>query len=218
MSSETDASVALPRERSFELAGRDERRTPIQIVVVAASAGGIAALRRVLGALPADLPVPVAIVQHRSTQQPNLIATVLGRWSRLPVRLVPAEGTTVEPGVIYVAPPDRHLVVAEARSFATFDGQRIRHLRSSANPLFASAAAVHGAGVLAVVLTGGDSDATDGVQTVKAAGGTVIVQDPATCANPGMPTAAVATGVVDLVLPLDAIGPAITELVTRSRA
>ena len=110
------------------------------------------------------------------------------------------------------------MVVTPGRCFASVDGRRIRHVLSSANPLLDSAAGVYGARLIAVVLTGGDSDATDGVQAVKAAGGTVIVQDPATALIGAMPRAAIETGVVDEVLPLEAIGPAVVRLVAERLA
>jgi two-component system chemotaxis response regulator CheB len=118
---------------------------------------------------------------------------------------------------VYIARAELHLTISPDRRFSYVDGTRIRFLLSSANPLFTSAAAVFKNRVVAVVLTGGGSDAADGVQSVKAAGGLVIAQDPATALHRGMPEAAVASGAVDLVLPLDAIGPALEEIVHEGR-
>ena len=140
---------------------------------------------------------------------------MLGRSSALPVVLVDSPGMRMRTGTVYVAPPDRHLVITASARFDLVGGRRIRHLRSSANPLFESAAAVFGPRVVAVVLTGGDSDATDGVQAVSAMGGTVIAQDPATARFSSMPEAAIASHCVTAVLPLDAIGPALVKLVVK---
>ncbi|HEY4589270.1 MAG TPA: chemotaxis protein CheB, partial [Thermoanaerobaculia bacterium] len=93
-----------------------------------------------------------------------------------------------------------------------FDGSRIRHLRSSANPLFDSAADVFDGRLIAVVLTGSAQDGTDGVQSVKARGGVVIAQDEASSAAFGMPGSAIATGCVDQILPLQESGPALRRL------
>ena|SRR3989442_9197948 len=93
--------------------------------------------------------------------------------------------------------------------FGLADGRKIGHLRSSVNPLFSSVAEAFKDQVIAVVLTGGDSDATDGVQSVRGAGGIVIAQDEATSKQFAMPRLAIGTGCVDYVLPLDKIGPAI---------
>jgi two-component system chemotaxis response regulator CheB len=186
-------------------------RDGYELVVLAASAGGIEALGRLLGALPPTFPVPIALVQHRSPHSPNLLDKVLQR--RTPLRVKPVEpGEALRAGTVYVAPADHHLVLRADRRLGLTDGRKIRFLRSSANPLFESAADVLGSRVVAVVLTGGGSDATDGVQAVKSRGGIVIAQDRATSLTFGMPGAAIATGAVDYVLPLDHIAPFLCRL------
>lgn len=142
---------------------------------------------------------------------PNLLPRVLGRRTALKVKTA-EEGEAMTPGTVYLAPPHEHLVVRRDESLALTDGRRIRHVRSSANPLFASAAQVFGEGVIAVVLTGGDCDATDGVQTVKHRGGIVIAQDKASSAIFGMPHSAIETGCVDAILPLSHIAPELLRL------
>jgi hypothetical protein len=115
------------------------------------------------------------------------------RRAPLPVALA-TSGDGISLGVVYLARPDQHLTVRPDRHFAYTDGTRIKFLRSSANPLFETAARAFDGRLIAVVLTGGGSDATDGVQTVKANGGVVIAQDKATSEQWGMPEAAVRTG------------------------
>jgi two-component system chemotaxis response regulator CheB len=184
---------------------------------MAASAGGINALQAVLSALPADFPAPIAVIQHRSTSLPNLLARVLARCIPLAVKIA-EQSEAMQPGTVYPAPPDLHLTVHSDGTFGLSDGRKIRHVRSSANPLFESAAEAFGGCVIAVVLTGGDRDATDGVQSVKAHGGTIIAQDQATSECFGMPRAAIETGCVDWVLPLEKIGPTLVDLMTNSEA
>jgi two-component system chemotaxis response regulator CheB len=186
-------------------------KQPIQLVTIAASAGGIPALCHVLSKLPGDYPAAVAIVQHRSERQPDLLARVLSRSCRLPVGRV-KRGERLQPGRVYLAPACRHLVIQGNGTFGTIDGPKIHHLHSSANPLFETAAKVMGPAVVAVVLTGGDSDGTEGVQAIKAAGGTVIAQDQASSQCFAMPASAIQTGAVDYVLPLDQIGPMLVRL------
>jgi two-component system chemotaxis response regulator CheB len=182
------------------------------LVVIAASAGGIKALGTVLGALPPDLPAAIIVVQHRSPTRKSYLPQILMRQAHMPV--VTAEsGTRIVPGVVYVARPDLHLTVAPDKRLAYVDGTRIRFLLSSANPLLETAAPAFDGHLVAVVLTGGGTDATDGVQNVKAHGGLVIAQDPASSEHWSMPEAAVRSGAVDYVLPLDAIGPAIDAIV-----
>lgn len=187
----------------------------VELVVLAASAGGIEALGKVLSALPADFPAPIAIVQHRQTRIPELLPRVLARHTALTVKLA-EEGESLRPGIVFIAPSDRHLVVAGDRTFHLQDGRRIKFVRSSANPLMDSAAAALGGHIVAVVLSGTGSNSTDGVQAVKATGGHVIAQDPATALHAGMPSAAIASGAVDSVLPLDQIAPTLVRL-TRGR-
>lgn len=139
------------------------------LVVIAASAGGVKALEQLLAALPADFPVPIAIVQHRTTREPNLLARVLSRHTPLVVKTA-EQSEEMQPGTVYLAPPDLHLTIGGDRRLVLTDGHRIRQVLSSANPLFSSAAAAFGSRVIAVVLTGSDRDATDGVQTVKIRG------------------------------------------------
>lgn len=183
------------------------------LVVIAASAGGVPALRVLLSSLPPTFPVPLAVVLHRIHRRQDLLPGLLGRWSTLPVVSAQA-GQPVRPGTVYIAPDDAHLVVSPARRFELFDGRRIRHLRSSANPLFTTAAQVLGP-VIGVVLTGMGRDATDGVQSVKEAGGVVIAQDQGTSAWFSMPRSAIATGAVDYVLPLDQIAPKLVQLLNH---
>jgi two-component system chemotaxis response regulator CheB len=183
------------------------------LIALAASAGGLAALATVLAKLPPDLPASVVVVLHRRATRESLLDKILARHANLPVTLA-LPGAPVAPGHIYIAPAENHLIVNGDLRFAFQDGTRVRGVLSSANRVLETAAPVFGQRLIAVVLTGTGFDATDGVQTVKAHGGTVIAQDEATSAYFGMPGAAIKTGLVDLVLPLDAIGPAIVGIVT----
>jgi two-component system chemotaxis response regulator CheB len=105
------------------------------------------------------------------------------------------------------------LTVSSEKRFSYIDGRKIRFVSSAANPLFSSAAAAFENRLIAVVLTGYGMDATDGVQTVKAHGGFVIAEDPLTARHGGMPQAAINTGSVDLILPLEAIAPALMVII-----
>jgi two-component system chemotaxis response regulator CheB len=182
-----------------------------RVAVIAASAGGVRALIAVLSALPSDFPAPVVIVQHRSLASPSALLDILSRHT--PLAVVEAKnGERLAASTIYVARPDHHLTVTPGGEFAYVDGRPIRYVLSSANPLFASSAEVFGADVVAVVLSGAGRDGTDGVRAIKAHGGTVIAQDEATSEFFGMPGSAIESGAVDLVLPIDAIGPELVRL------
>jgi len=188
---------------------------PPWVVLLAASAGGIEAVGTILNQLPAALPAAVVVVQHRPPKPTDGLTRVLGRRSRLPLKLA-AHGEALQAGVVYLARSDNHLTIGRDGRFAYVDGTRIAWLLSSANPLFESAAGVFRNRVLAIVLTGSGHDGTDGVQSVKAAGGIVIVQDQATAQRFEMPRSAIASGAVDRVLPLDRMAATIVEIVSHS--
>jgi two-component system, chemotaxis family, protein-glutamate methylesterase/glutaminase len=185
-----------------------------RLVVIAASAGGLAAITRVLGALPADFPLPIAVVQHVDPQHHSHVADILARRASLHVKLAEI-GDRLVTGTIYVAPPDRHLEIQDEDLIALTQGQLVHYVRPSADRLFESAART--GPVIAVVLTGSGTDGTDGAVAVRAGGGTVIAQDEATAAFFGMPGAAIRAGAVDYVLPLAEIAPKLIELASRSR-
>jgi two-component system, chemotaxis family, protein-glutamate methylesterase/glutaminase len=142
------------------------------------------------------------------------LESILMRQAHMPV-VTAMSGDRIVPGVVYVARPDCHLVVRPDRHFAYSNGKRIKFVLSSANPLLDTAAAAFDGHLIAVVLTGSGTDATDGVQSVKAHGGLIIVQDRATSEQWSMPASALKSGVVDYVLPIDAIGPTIDAIVHR---
>ncbi len=182
-----------------------------QLVVIAASAGGVEALSRILSELPATFPLAIAIVQHRSLAVPNLLSEVLQRHSRLRVKTA-EDGEPIVPGLVYVAPPGIHLLVDAAGRFALRDGIKVKHVRPSGDVLFISAAEALGTQVIALVLTGGDGDGSDGIRVVKDRGGTVVCQNEGSSKVPSMPRAAIATGYVDYVLPLEDIASALITL------
>ncbi|CAM5522372.1 Protein-glutamate methylesterase/protein-glutamine glutaminase [Streptomyces alboniger] len=166
---------------------------PYAIVAVASSAGGIRGLTTLLGALGADFPVPVLVVQHLDPRHRTVLDEVLERRTALPVRLA-RDGDSPLPGTVYVAPPDRHLLVGPDGGLQLTSTEPVHFVRPSADRLFESAAGVHGSRVLACVLTGTGVDGARGAAAVRAGGGTVIAQDPLTAEFPGMPQAAVDTG------------------------
>lgn len=186
------------------------------VVAIASSAGGIRALGTLLGALDPGLPVPVLVVQHLDRKHRSFIAEVLDRPSSLPVRLA-QHHERIQPGTVYVAPPDRHLLVGPTGLLRLSEAKPVHFVRPSADLLFEAVSSAYGPRALACVLTGTGVDGAEGALKVKAQGGTVIAQDPETAEFAGMPQAAVASGAVDLVLGLEEIAEAIHELVGTTR-
>lgn len=187
------------------------------IAAIASSAGGISALGRLLGGLPADLAIPVVVVQHLDPRHETVIAEVLRRRSSLQVKLA-EDDESARPGTVYIAPPDRHLLIGREGTLTLSTTELVHFVRPSADLLFESVAGAYGAQAIACVLTGTGRDGSMGIAAVRSRGGTVIVEDPESAEFSGMPEAAIATGNVDFVLPLDEIAPVITRLVDQRSA
>jgi two-component system chemotaxis response regulator CheB len=182
-------------------------------VAIATSAGGLSALSQLLSTLPAGFAAPIVIVQHLDPEHRSWLAEILARRTGLRVEQVRG-GERLAAGVVHVAPPGHHLLVAADGELSLSSTGRVQYVRPSADVLFASLAASWGSGAIAVVLTGTGSDGADGARAVKSRGGTVLVQDGASAEFPGMPDATVRTGTVDRILPLDAIAACLTEITT----
>ncbi|SNR71258.1 protein-glutamate methylesterase/protein-glutamine glutaminase [Blastococcus mobilis] len=188
------------------------------VLVIGSSTGGPEALARVLPQLPASLPVPVLLVQH---MPPVFTRQFAQRLDRLcPLRVVEAsDGTPLVPGTVHLAPGDHHLVVRPAGSRSGRQGLHTglnqgpseNFCRPAVDPLFRSAVAAFDGAVLAVVLTGMGADGRNGAGEIRAAGGTVLVQDQGTSVVWGMPGAVCQAGYADEVLPLDRIPEAINR-------
>jgi two-component system chemotaxis response regulator CheB len=200
--------------------GRSAQRTSgaaFDIVALAASAGGLTALSRVLAALPADFPAVIVVVQHLDPRHRSVMADILSR--RTPLRVKQAEeGEQVSPATVYIAPPNRHLLVNSDGTLSLTQSELVHFLRPSADLLFESVAASYRERAIAVVLTGTGSDGAMGVQAIKKMGGTVIAQDEASAEFFGMPSAAIHSGSVDFVLPLEEIPTALVTLVIKGEA
>jgi two-component system, chemotaxis family, protein-glutamate methylesterase/glutaminase len=182
------------------------------LVVIGASAGGIAALLKLAETLPAAFPAPLCIVQHVGAN-PSLLPELLS--NRGPHPAVHArDGQLLTPGVIHIAPPDHHMLV-EGRYLRLTRGPRENHTRPAIDPLFRSAALAWGPGVIGVVLTGYMDDGSAGLVAIKDRGGTAIVQDPATAEEPSMPQSALDAADVDFSVPIEEIGPLLSRLVQQ---
>ena len=185
-----------------------------ELVVIGSSWGGLVALETILAALPGDFAPTIAIAQHRSPDSGSgALSAMIGRHTELAV-CEAGDKDPMEPGRVYIAPPDYHLYV-EQGAFALDVDEVVQYSRPSIDVLFDSAADVYGERVVAVILTGANEDGAYGIERVKRRGGLTIAQDPATAERREMPDAAIATGAVDRVLALDEIGPELARLGAR---
>lgn len=181
------------------------------IVVVGASAGGVEALRELVSHLAEDYRGSVFVVLHVAPDAPTVLPNILNRAGPLPASIA-RNGERIEPGRIYVGPPDHHLMVAEGRVQVTSGPRENRH-RPSIDVLFRSAARAYGPRVTAVLLSGMRDDGVSGLHAVKRLGGTVLIQKPADAGFPELPATGIAFDSPDRVLPAAEIA---AELVRRA--
>lgn len=195
--------------------GDSSRALPsgVEIVAIAASTGGPAALARILRDLPADLRVPVLVVQHIGPGFDAGLVKWLGACSPLHVRLA-AAGRRLGQGEVHVSPHDRHLGVTRDMYTVLSDAAPVRGHRPSATFLFRSIAQA-GLPALGVILTGMGDDGVQGLVELREAGGLVVAQDEATSVVYGMPGRAVELGLADAVLPVEDVAAAIASAATR---
>ncbi|MBZ0189351.1 MAG: chemotaxis protein CheB [Candidatus Obscuribacterales bacterium] len=184
------------------------------IVAVAASAGGLTAISTVLKDMPADLPAAILVVQHLDPRHRSMMSEILRKKTRLRVKQA-EDGEILEQGVVYIAPPDYHLLVVPDGRICLNQSEQIHFVRPSAEPLFESVAACYKDRSLAIVLSGTGKDGSTGLKAIKEMGGRVIVQDENSAQFSGMPAAAMKTGFVDWALNLEQIGPKIVTLVNK---
>lgn len=177
-------------------------------MVIGTSLGGLRALRALLTELPADFPLPVVIVQHRDPHGKLNMTRSLEDYAALKISEA-EDKEPLLPGHIYIAPANYHLLVDDDRLAVSTEAPVI-YARPSIDVLFESAAETYGEHVIGVVLTGASSDGARGAAAIKAGGGMVVVQDPATAESRVMPNAAIAA-THGKVLPLDEIGAFLTN-------
>jgi two-component system chemotaxis response regulator CheB len=192
--------------------------TPLELVAVGTSLGGLNALTALLGALPPKFRVPIVIVQHRTVSPDGGgLAKLLQEHSRLTI-FEAEDKMPLEAGTVYLAPADYHLMIETPGLLALSTDAPVRSARPSIDVLFQTAAEAYRDALLGVLLTGASNDGAEGLASVKARGGRAIVEDPATAECRTMPAAALATTAVDYVLPLDRIGEHLVTLVEGTRA
>ena len=183
-----------------------------RIIVIGASAGGVAVLQTIMSELPQDLDAAILVVVHILPCRQSHLPEILNRSG--PLRAMEVCGAqAIQPGRIYVAPADAHVVVDNG-TVDLWHGPKENQHRPAINPLFRSAAVLYGPRVIGVVLTGALDDGSAGLWWVKRHGGVAIVQDPETAQHPDMPRNAIQYVDVDYVAPPDKIAGLLRRLVS----
>jgi two-component system, chemotaxis family, protein-glutamate methylesterase/glutaminase len=185
-----------------------------EAIVIGASAGALEVLSNLLPALPSDYRLPILIVVHLPPDNTSLFAELFR--ARCAIRVREAEDKEpIEPGVVYFAPPDYHLLVEEDKRLSLSDDEPVLFSRPSIDVLFESAADAYGGGLIGVVLTGANSDGANGLKAVVEAGGVAVVQSPGSAYAVAMPEAAIAACPAARVLPVNEIAAYLREVGAR---
>jgi two-component system, chemotaxis family, protein-glutamate methylesterase/glutaminase len=179
--------------------------TTYELIVVGASWGGLDALGRLLDVVPDELDQPFVVAQHRSADSlRHGLAGLLKRHTRRLVKDAD-DKDALEPNVVYLAPPDYHLLV-EPGSLHLSTEAPVEYARPSIDVLFETAADAYRERLIGIVLTGANADGAAGLARIKALGGVAIVQDPSTSIRRAMPDAAIAKAAADAILPIEEMG------------
>jgi two-component system, chemotaxis family, protein-glutamate methylesterase/glutaminase len=176
----------------------------VEIVVVGTSAGGLQSLIAVLSRLPAKFPIPILIVQHLLPTRDSSLAKILTIKTSLAVKQAGLL-ERILPEWVYIAPPDYHMTIQRKGYLVLSHAAPVHFSRPSADVLFCSAAEIYRQRVVGIILSGNGTDGSAGIIQIKKNGGYTIVEDPRCASHPGMPEAAVKTGMVDQISPLNEI-------------
>jgi two-component system chemotaxis response regulator CheB len=188
----------------------------IDAIVIGASAGGVEALSILLPALPAELTAAVFIVLHLPRERRSLLPEIFARKCALPVREA-EDKMRVEPGTVYFAPPDYHLLLDEGPQLALSIDDLVHFSRPSIDVLFESAADLYAERLLGIILTGGNEDGSAGLAAVQRVGGVTIVQEPGSAQVPLMVLSALKRSAPDFLLPLGEIAALLRTLADTNR-
>ena len=186
------------------------------VIAIGTSAGGVKALKAIIRLLPKNFAASIHIVQHISSTEASNLAAILNQVSKLKTTFA-KDKELIEPGKIYIAPPDYHLLL-ESDRVRVIRGPRENRMRPAIDPLFRSAAIAYKSYATGVILTGMLDDGTAGLQAIKACGGTTIAQDPKEAEYPSMPQSAIDNVVVDRIVPIQEISAILSQRVREKPA
>lgn len=190
-------------------------RGVFQAIVIGVSAGGFKALHSILAQFPATFPLPLIIVQHRMAESDDYLVESLNRRCRITIKEAD-EKEEIKPGVAYIAPAGYHLLIEKNRTFSLCLNEPVCYSRPSIDVLFESASEAYKSKLIGVILTGANTDGSQGIKAIKKKRGLTIVQDPETAEIKTMPMAALETNAVDHVIRLEEIPSFISKLLENT--
>jgi two-component system chemotaxis response regulator CheB len=203
--------VSKRRARSTSFSPHRGAQWRFDLVAIGASAGGLAALSELLRPIDAHFPA-IVVVQHLDPTHKSHLAELLARKTSKQVKEA-EHGEPIIPGIVYIGPPDEHLLVGPGK-IQLVHSQLVHFSRPSIDLLFESVAGMYGSRSIGVILSGSNRDGAVGIRAIQEAGGTTLAQDPLTAEFRAMPEAAIHTGCVDIVLPIAELGKKLIELCT----
>jgi two-component system chemotaxis response regulator CheB len=185
-----------------------------EAIVIGGSAGGFNALQEILRPLPADFELPILVVLHRSPSPDQLLIYTLNESCQLLVKEADQDDV-IEPGRVYIAPANYHLLVERDRTLSLSIDAKVCYSRPSIDVLFETASDAYLAGLIGIILTGANNDGTAGLRQIKRNGGLTIAQDPATASSKLMPSSAIEENIVDQVVSLTALTATLIQFCTK---
>lgn len=184
-------------------------------IVIGASAGGLYAMISILQPLPANYPLPIMVVQHRAKDERSLLEEVLQQKCLIRIKQAD-EKEEIKPGIVYIAPPNYHLLIENNGTFSLSYDVPVNYSRPSIDVLFETAADVFKERLLGIILTGANKDGAAGIKKIRTLGGVTIAQDPETADYREMPQAAINTGAIQHILTPAAIGSFLLDCMKRA--
>jgi two-component system chemotaxis response regulator CheB len=191
-----------------------ETKRKYDAIVIGASAGGLHVLISILTPLPPSYPIPVIVVQHRAKDERSLLEEVMQHKCHIGIKQAD-EKEEIQPGFVYFAPPNYHLLVESNGTFSLSSDDPVNFSRPSIDVLFETAADVFKKKLLGIILTGANKDGAEGMIKISASGGTTIAQQPGTAEYPEMPQAAISTGAIQHILTPEAIGRFLLDCIKK---
>lgn len=183
----------------------------VDLIAIGASAGGVEAVGQLLGALPSNFVTPILIVLHLPPQGPNALASIFARKCACHVKEA-EDKEAIEPGIVYVAPADYHLLVEPDHTLSLSRDEALHYSRPSIDMLFESVALAYRERALSILLTGANTDGAQGMKQIHECGGLAWVQDPEDALSPTMPTAALNLIDPDRIMPLAEMADSLRQL------
>lgn len=192
----------------------NKMKTPCELIVIGGSSGSIEVLLKLLPSLKAPLSLAIILVLHRKNSVESTMTELFSGRTSIPVKEV-EDKDAVEPGTIYIAPADYHLLVEREREFSLDSSEKINFSRPSLDVTFESAAEVYGPSLVGIILSGANADGTNGLRAVKRAGGLTIAQNPATAQVAYMPEQAILHNTIDYIFDVSELATFINSSLNR---